>query len=91
MKLIDANKLWQRFDIAELFHDRRDRHIVHEVIEKAPVVDAVQVVRCKNCIHYDFGVCLKIYSDGAVSQYAWQARKEDDFCSYGERTDNEKS
>ena len=42
-------------------------------------------VRCKDCIHYDFGVCLKIYSDGAVSQYAWQARKEDDFCSYGER------
>lgn len=29
--------------------------------------------------------CLKIYSDGAVSAYAWQFRKPDDFCSYGER------
>ena len=47
-------------------------------------------VRCKDCIHYDFGVCLKIYSDGAVSQYAWQARKEDDFCSYGERRTDER-
>ena len=57
-------------------------------IANAKTVDAVEVVRCKDCKHYDFGVCLKIYSDGAVSQYAWQARNEDDFCSYGERKDN---
>ena len=50
--------------------------------------DMIEVVRCKYCVHYDFGVCLKIYSDGAVSQYAWQARNEDDYCSYGERKDN---
>lgn len=49
----------------------------------------MEVVRCKDCKRYDFGVCLKIYSDGAVSQYAWQARNEDDYCSYGERKDNE--
>jgi hypothetical protein len=49
-------------------------------------------VRCKQCVHYEFGVCLKIYSDGAVSKYAWQARKKDDFCSYGERrTDDERT
>lgn len=54
-------------------------------IDKCPTVDAVEVVRCKDCIHYDFGVCLKIYSDGAVSPYAWQERNPDDFCSYGER------
>ena len=40
-------------------------------------------------LFYDFGVCLKIYSDGAVSQYAWQARDEYDFCSYGERKDDD--
>ena len=54
-----------------------------------PTVDAVEVVRCRDCIHYDFGVCLKIYSDGAVSQYAWQERNEDDFCSYGERKEGD--
>ena len=48
-------------------------------------------VRCKGCRHYDFGVCLKIYSDGAVSQYAWQARNENDFCSYGERRSDERT
>ena len=53
--------------------------------------DLVEVVRCKDCIHWyePDGVCLKIYSDGAVSPYAWQYRNEDDFCSYGERKDNE--
>ena len=50
-----------------------------------------ELVRCKDCIHWyePDGVCLKIYSDGAVSPYAWQYRNEDDFCSYGERKDNE--
>ena len=44
-------------------------------------------VRCKDCIHWyePDGVCLKIYSDGHVSPYAWQDRNPDDFCSYGER------
>ena len=58
-----------------------------ELIEKAPTVDAVPVVRCKKCVHYEMGVCLKIYDDGAASSYAWQKRKPDDFCSYGERKD----
>ena len=59
-------------------------------VEQMPTVDAVEVVRCKDCIHWyeTEGVCLKIYSDGAVSPYAWQDRNPDDFCSYGERKDN---
>ena len=56
-------------------------------LKRQPQVDAVEVVRCRDCVHYDVGVCLKIYSDGAVNQCAWQARNEDDFCSYGERKD----
>jgi hypothetical protein len=52
--------------------------------------NVIPVVRCKDCIHWyeQEGVCLKIYSDGAVSPYAWQDRNPDDFCSYGERKDN---
>ena len=48
-------------------------------------IDAVPVVRCRECKHYEMGVCLKIYDVGAASRYAWQERKSDDFCSYGER------
>lgn len=47
--------------------------------------DMVEVVRCKGRKHYDMGVCLKIYSDGNVHSAAWQSRRPDDFCSYGER------
>ena len=53
----------------------------------ARTLDAVEVVRCKDCKHYDLGVCLKIYSDGNVHSVAWQKRKPEDFCSYGEKKD----
>ena len=55
------------------------------VVKETPTVNAVPVVRCRKCIHYDMGVCMKIYDDGEASSYAWQGRKPDDFCSYGER------
>lgn len=50
--------------------------------------DVEVVVRCRDCKHYDMGVCLKIYSDGNVHPEAWQKRKPDDFCSCGERMEN---
>ena len=58
---------------------------VRSILHSAKVIDAVPVVRCEKCVHYEMGVCLKIYDDGAASKYAWQERKPDDFCSYGER------
>ena len=58
-------------------------------LKKQPTVDAVPVVRCRECVHYEMGVCLKIYDDGAASRYAWQERKPDDFCSYGERKEGD--
>lgn len=56
-----------------------------ECILAEPAADVAPVVRCKDCKHYDMGVCLKIYSDGSVHPAAWQSRKPEDFCSYGER------
>ena len=44
------------------------------VIREMPTVDAEVVVRCKDCKHYDMGVCLKIYSDGNAHPEAWQSR-----------------
>lgn len=58
-------------------------------LKKIPAVDVVPVVRCKDCIHYDLGVCLKIYSDGNAQKDSWQSRNPNDFCSYGERKDGE--
>lgn len=30
------------------------------LIEKAPTVDAVVVMRCKDCAHYEMGTCLML-------------------------------
>lgn len=67
----------------ELAHwgDRKDWCLHGNEIEKliadAPTVDAVPVVRCKDCIHFWDGVCKAhidvIYVD------------DNDFCSMGER------
>ena len=54
-------------------------------LQKVPAADVAPVVYCRDCKHYDMGVCLKIYSDGNIHSAAWQKRKPDDFCSYGER------
>ena len=66
------------------------------MIEDAPTVDAVEVVRCAKCKHSqmceDGTVLCKLHSEygernersGAYS--VWM--EPDDFCSYGERIDN---
>ena len=60
-----------------------------DYIDSEPAADVAPVVRCKDCKHYYMGVCLKIYSDGNAHQEAWQSRKPEDFCSYGERKETE--
>lgn len=59
-----------------------------KLLEKVPAADVAPVVRCKGCKYGDYDskpdgamVCLRT-KDGF-----W--RKETDFCSYGERKDND--
>lgn len=98
MRLINADNVRGLFD-AEFKETRKlilagETHLdnlaegfteADRVIREMPTVDAEVVVRCKDCKHYDMGVCLKIYSDGNAHPEAWQSRKPEDFCSYGER------
>lgn len=84
MRLIDAENL------SDMLYDNEFASLcpldeVSGIIDACPTVDAVVVTRCKDCTHYDVGVCLKIYSDGNMHPEAWQGRRPDDFCSYGER------
>lgn len=60
-----------------------------DALENIPSADVAPVVRCENCVHYDLGVCLKIYSDGNAHPEAQQPRRLEDFCSYGERKELE--
>ena len=57
-------------------------------IENAPTVDAVEVVRCKDCKYWGQDVCSYTGDDESfctnpdgLDNYA----HPDDFCSYGER------
>ena len=47
-----------------------------ELIEKAPTIDAVPVVRCRECTEFD-------ETEHECSH--WYGFRENDFCSYGKR------
>ena len=77
-RLIDANALIAEYDLVHIGEPGKAR----KLIVNAPTVDAVEVVRCKDCEHWEdgyFGYCTKIHS----------AMEYDEFCSNGERKDNE--
>jgi hypothetical protein len=56
-----------------------------EIVHRTPTADVAEVVRCKDCKHLMFsdcyGECSKAYL-GIVAPW--------DFCSYGERKEQEK-
>ena len=54
------------------------------MVDNAPTVDAVEVVRCKDCRYWDEDRRCNGKENGLVMEYT----REDDFCSYGERKDN---
>ena len=86
-RLIDANALkraarkWER----ESFGILRATTVLVG-ISNAPTVDAVEVVRCKDCRHRGalYGNHLCQHPKAILSQVT-----DDDFCSYGERKYNE--
>ena len=59
-------------------------------VRNAPAVDAVEVVRCKNCMHYENGRCGHImYIMDGYYRNTYEVKSPDDFCSIGERLDTE--
>lgn len=100
MRLIDADKMAVNELIAFIFaqaittdaEDRDINRIAHEKIQQliadTPTVeDAVQVVRCKDCIHFEdakvnakgFLICPNTGMD------IW----DECYCAHGERTDSD--
>lgn len=63
-------------------------------IWKAPAADVVPVVRCKDCKHFreyiTVGtVCTKYVKSLSGREVGLRATGKDDFCSYGERKEND--
>lgn len=85
MRLIDAHKLWDVMNKAILNHIVTNTlwNTLKSVIENAPTIDAVEVVRCKDCKYR--------YMDGDVTHYYWCKQHDrpvdnTDYCAWpGER------
>lgn len=82
MRLIDADALKENV----FFHEVDNvSYVEEEDIDKAPTVDAVSVVMCKDCKHVgtDATCCLVCTREGMGLKPYHVYRN--DFCSYGER------
>ena len=87
-RLIDANALITAFE-KEVEQSTYSYFNLDEIVDEiihAPTVDAVEVVRCKDCKHFGgHGAC---YCHAADENGTPIFVREDDFCSYGERRTN---
>lgn len=82
MRLIDADALFP-YGAVPYFEDdgfaTADK--LYGIVKNAPTVDAVEVVRCKDCKHFTAGYCCRDIKGRSQMHYMG----EDAFCSYGER------
>ena len=76
MRLIDADKLLDILDVMIVGH--KSASDVYDVVDSMSTVDAVEVVRCKDCICNEDAWC-----------YVQEHRVADnEFCSWGERRED---
>lgn len=62
-------------------------------VYKVPTLDVVQVVRCEDCKYCEH--CYPVKAIGEEAEEGWYCKirkrrmRHDDFCSYGERKEDE--
>lgn len=80
MELIDRQTLFesirQNTSAVSAEYVRGFNFVAKKIVD-APTIDAVPVVRCKDCKH--------LLRDNECPLRTWFVHVEDDFCSYGER------
>lgn len=89
MRMIDADALLK----AILGYPYGYRGMIESEIENQQTVDAMPVVRCKDCKHYKKEIkCVGGYYSGCdewLDEGCESPVDEDGYCSYAERKDNE--
>lgn len=97
MRLIDADailKADENSDKALVLGSGKALEIAYALLKKkvadAPTVDAVPVLRCKDCVHWDDDPDTYGADDGPKGKCmkSFETMRADDFCSYGERKEN---
>ena len=86
MRLIDADAVGEQIKEILLPISLTLNDIVQRKIEEAPTVDAVEVVRCKNCKWSTKNTMSKVVP--LFCELEENAVFCDDYCSYGERKEN---
>lgn len=86
MRLIDADALKEALNnwAVDLTKSKFPHYIKDDadcIIDSAPTIDAVPVVRCKDCKYWG-----KV---GTVCVMFWYVTDQTDFCSFAERKDDE--
>lgn len=85
-RLINADALMEKsFEIeyADGWHKSVTKEVVSvKDINNAPTIDAVKVIRCKNCRYWNSE------TKGCKRNPSVEAWREDDFCKYGKRWSN---
>lgn len=78
MRLIDADEIENEFGISDA------DIIAKEAIRDAPTIDAVPVVRCRECKH-----CMKMIGNSYHYCVTHNTKMyAEDFCSYGEQKED---
>lgn len=81
----DAIRIWEEKDYIRLSKQERQ---AKKMLDELPSADVVEVVRCKDCkyaeIHKEHNV---IFCE--INELSGVWIKSDDYCSYGERKDDE--
>ena len=92
-RLIDADKIYdaieRRYQVSSGIEHRCERDFL-DLICASDTVDAVEVVRCRDCKHWDSETWFcDNHSTFGHHGLEWNMFSEDDFCSYGERKDGD--
>ena len=93
-RLIDANALKERaIKMVTVNSLGNKQHCYFKAvgtdeIDKAPTVDAVEVVRCRDCKHRGTDDCI-FHIKGEPADEELLRKLDNDFCSYGERKDSD--
>ena len=94
MRLIDADALLRFVDYGRLRNPHElafSEHDVKTAIDNAPTIDAVKVVRCKDCENWDTEWQPVLCKSNRVVHYCPildRVTAENMFCAYGERREN---
>ena len=86
-RLIDANSLLRhkrKMSGADFGGEFWDEAVLISDIKNAPTVDAVEVVRCRDCKHRGTDYCI-FHIKGEPADEELLRKLDNDFCSYGKR------